>query len=112
MKVKDLFNYVEGNNKYNEFMSTSNNGYKEVMVVKIDDYAFRNDEFTSAKDLVEAINNEMYGNNITVDAELKNDRGYIELDFVQRIPDYVDGKFEYKYEDYFVHLYVETKQIW
>lgn len=113
MKLKDLFKYVESENKFNEFMS--GNGYKEVNYVGLNDRAFRGEEFTNVKDLVKVINEEYYAN-ISSDTELTNRDGYIEMTFEQSIPDYklVDGKVvkEETKQNMTISLFVDTKQVW
>lgn len=109
MKLKDLVKYVESENKFNEFMGNGN--YKEVNFIKIDDFAFKDDEFTSVKKLVKEINDNYYAD-INGDIELVNNDGYIQMTFEQSIPDYRNGKFEYKKENYTLNLYLDTKQVW
>lgn len=109
MKLKDLFKMVETENKFNEFMGNGN--YKEVKFIKIDEYAFKDEEFTSVKSLAKAINDNYYAN-INGDIELANNDGYIQITFEQSIPDYRNGKFEYKKENETINLYIETKQVW
>lgn len=110
MKLKDLFKYVESQNKMSEFMNT-NLSYKGVHIVKIDDYSFREDEFKNSKELVKAINKEFY-TNIDENIELVNNSGYIQFTFEQSIPDYINGKFEYKKENKTITLYLDVKQEW
>lgn len=113
MNLKDLFKYLESENKFNEFMSR--NGYKEVKYIEIQDLTFRGEEFKSAKQLVKAVNENYYAN-IDENIELINENGYIELYFEQQIPDYklVDGKVvkEIVKEMQVLYLYIETKQVW
>lgn len=110
MKLKDLFKYVESQNKMSEFMN-NNLGYKELHIVKIDDYSFREEEFKKAKDLVKLINKEYYGI-IDENIELVNNNGYIQFTFEQSIPDYINGKFEYRRESKTITLYLDVKQVW
>lgn len=111
MKLKDWFKCVESENKMHDFMYTSRLGYKEVKVIKIDEYAFRDKEFKSAKQLVKLINEEYYAN-IDENIELINDNGYIKMTFEQSIPEYNNGNFEYKKQNYTLILYLDTKQEW
>lgn len=112
MKLKELFEMVESQNKFAEFMN--NNGYKEIEVVKVNGREI-DGEFTKAKDLVKEINECFYAN-VNENAKLVNNKGFIELTFEQEIPNFkvVDGfvqKFIEK-ENTTISLYVETKQVW
>lgn len=108
MKLRDLFKYVESRNKFAKFM---NENCWEKEVVKIDDYAFKDDDFISVKELIKTINENYYAN-IDENIELVNNDGYIQMSFEQSIPDYKDGKFEYKKEHYTLNLYLYQKQVW
>ena len=110
MKLKELFKYVESQNKMSEFMN-NNLGYKEVHIVKIDGYTFKEDEFKKVKELVKVINEEFY-TNIDENIELVNNNGYIEMTFEQSIPDYINGKFDYRKENKTITLYLDVKQVW
>ena len=110
MKLKELFKYVESQNKMSEFMCT-NSECKEVHIVKIDDYSFREDEFKKSKELIKTINEEFY-TNIDENIEIVNNNGYIQFTFEQSIPDYINGKFEYRKENKTITLYLDVKQEW
>lgn len=110
MKLKDLFKYVESKNNFNDFIN-NNKSYKEIEIVKIDEYAFRDEEFKNVKEIVKVINEEYYAS-IDENIELINNDGYIQMTIEQSIPDYKNGKFEYKKENMTINLYLETKQEW
>lgn len=111
MKLKDLFKCVESENKMHDFIYTKSLGYKEIKKIKIDEYALRNEEFKNAKQMVKLINKDFYAN-IDENIEVVNNNGYIQITFEQEIPDYKDGKFEYKKELMTINLYFETTQEW
>ena len=56
--------------------------------------------------------NECYYANIDENIEVVNDNGNIQITFEQSIPDYKNGKFEYKKEMMTINLYFETTQEW
>jgi hypothetical protein len=110
MSLKEFCKCIENQNKLNDFMS-DNLEYKEIKVIKIDCYSFREKDFKTSKEIVKAINEEYYSN-INENIELINNDGYVQFTFEQSIPNYTSGKLEYIKENKTITLYLKNMQIW
>ena len=111
MKLKELFKCVEYQNKMKEFTNNYKHGYKETTLIKIDEYALRYENIKSVKKFIEIVNEEFYAN-INENIIVENNNGNFEITFEQSIPNYNNGKFEYKKEKYTLNIYLDTIQEW